>query len=624
MRIKLFFSALFLTLISSNGGANDGATTPTQTIESIKTPHYGETLLHFYQQDYYTAITHLIAAQKQQRLKHHEHDSELLLGSLYLAYGMHHKASKIFEDLTKDQIPLETHHQAWFYLAKIYHQRGYIQKAQQALTKIEGPLEDNELQQQRLLLEASILMDNQAYEKAATTLKAMQPDSILGAFGSYNLGVALIKNEQFDQGVNALNSVGEMKTGNEEFNALRDKANLTLGFIYLERDQGQQAKTHLERIQLDGIYANQALLGLGWTHSTLSQFHQALVYSQTLQQRNKLDDAVQESLLATPYALNQLFAQKQALQQYQQAVEIYKTQLQQIQHLIETIPDSQLVDDLLGEPNQSKADSYWKLQHLADFTEHYHLQTLFSQNHFQEVLKSYRDLLFMRTKLQQKLNDLTLYYDTLDIRRSVLKQRNTAIEKQLDATHLNTINAQYSKLDHQLALIDKNKTSLSLSSIQEKEQLDRIKRIEQRIERLSAHPNINHYQGRLKLLKGLVLWNIDSQFSERLQQKQQSLKTADEKIEEYGQYQQDIKQKQQGVSQTFVSHQKQITALQTRIHALTLNIERLLNKQAQHIEQMAITALHEKNKRISDYLAQASIAIAQIYDRADDDTGGKQ
>ncbi len=622
MRIQLLFSALLFALLSSVANGRD--IMPTQTIESIKTPHYGETLLHFYQQNYYTAITHLLAAQKQQRLKQHEHDAEILLGSLYLAYGIHDQASKIFERLIKDKTPVETLNQAWFFLAKIYHQRGYTQKSQQALIKIEGSLKNNELQQQRLLLEASILTKNQSYEDAATVLKTMQPDSILGMFGSYNLGVTLIKSEQFQQGIDALNRVAEMKNGNEEFNALRDRANLTLGFIYLDRYQGHQAQTHFERIQLDGPYASQALLGLGWTHSALSQFHQALVYSQELQQHNKLDDAVQESLLAAPYALNQLFAHKQALQQYQQAVEIYKTQLQRIQYFIETIPGSQLANTLLGQPNQNETDGPWQLQELTNITENYYLQVLFSQNDFQEVLKSYRDLVFMKTKLQQRQSDLTLYYDMIDVRRNILKKRSTAIDKQLDAAHLNTVNARYSTLTQQFALIEKNNSSQSLANAQEKEQLDRIKRIEQRIERLATHPNINHYQGRHRLLKGLVLWNINSQFYKRLQEKKQSIQSLDDNIKAYDQYQQNIKQKQHDVAQTFVSHQKQIISLQKRTHDLQIKIEQLLNKQSHHIEQMAITVLNKKSQRISDYLAQASIAIAQIYDQADEEKGVQQ
>ena len=622
MRMRLFFSALFF--ISMSSGAIGDDTSQNQSIGYIKAPHYGETLLHFYQQNYYTAITHLLAAQKQQRLKHHKHDAELLLGSLYLAYGMHNQASMIFENLSNDQTSIKTRNQAWFYLAKIYHQRGYSQKAQNALTKIEGSLESNALQQQRLLLEASILMANQDYEKASTVLKAMQPDSITGAFGRYNLGVALIKSEQFQQGIDALTSVGNMEADNEEFNALRDRANLTLGFTYLEQYKGHQAQSHFERIQLDGPYASQALLGLGWTHSTLSQYHQALVYWQELQQRNKLDDAVQESLLAAPYALDQLFAHKQALQQYQNAVEIYKTQLQRIQYFIETIPGSQFTDDLLGTSTQSETGWFWQLQHLTNITENYYLQELFSQNNFQELLKNYRDLLFMKAKLQQKQADLTLYYDMLNVRRNKLRQHSADIEKQTNNTHLDSFNARNDALASHLSLIEKNPTPRSLASPQEIKQLDRSERIKKRIEQLPAHLRIDHYQDRLRLLKGLVLWNINSQFDKRLQQKRQSLKAIDKSIEEYGQHQKSIKQKQHDASQTILSHQKQITELQARTHELKRNIDKLLNKQSHDIEQMAITVLQEKSERIADYLAQASIAIAQIYDRADEGSGGKQ
>ncbi len=618
MRRLPFLSALLFILLT---GSN---TAFSQTIDSIKAPHYGETLLHFYQQNYYTALTHLLAARKQQRLKHHEHDSELLLGSLYLAYGIHDQARDIFERLVKDKIEPETANHAWFYLAKIYHQRGYRQKAWQALNKISGKLQDKELQQQKQLLEAAILMADGEYEKAIPALITMQPDSVAGAFGRYNLGIALLKSGQTQQGIAALNSISEMATGDEELNALRDRANLTLGFIHLKEYQGQQAQRHFEQIQLNGPYANQALLGLGWTHSTLSQYYQALAYWQELRQRNKLDDAVQESLLAMPYALDQLYAHKQALQQYQHAVEIYQTQLQRIQYFIETIPGSQLADELLGEPTPNETGWFWQLQHLTNITENYYLQELFSQHDFQEMLKNYRDLKFIQNRLQQKYDDLQLYNEMLNARRNKLKLYSQTIDKQLSGTKLNSIKDKYTEITAKLDRIKRDNDPMALATSQELKQLSSIEHIARRIRKLSNHQSTDKYQKRLSFLKGIVLWNIGSQYAKRLQQKQQAMESLARTIKEYSDKQIDIRQKQHSAIQSIAHHQKQITMLQTKTTALQQNIEKLLHKQSLHIEQMAIDVLQEKSERISDYLAQASIAIAQIYDRADEKSGDER
>ena len=61
--------------------------------------HYGEVLFHFYQEDYFTAISHLMVAQQQNLLQHHRDESELLLGGLQLSYGMPDQAEQRFDRL---------------------------------------------------------------------------------------------------------------------------------------------------------------------------------------------------------------------------------------------------------------------------------------------------------------------------------------------------------------------------------------------------------------------------------------------------------------------------------------------------------------------------------------------
>ena len=53
---------------------------------------YGEVLFHFFQDDYFSALTRLLAAQARGELTHHATEAELLLGGLYLSYGQHRLA----------------------------------------------------------------------------------------------------------------------------------------------------------------------------------------------------------------------------------------------------------------------------------------------------------------------------------------------------------------------------------------------------------------------------------------------------------------------------------------------------------------------------------------------------
>ena len=103
------------------------ATPPSGTLAptTIKDLYYGDVLFYFYQDDYFNALTRLRAAQDKGRVSHHADEAELLLGGLYLSYGQHLEAGKIFERLLARTSLLPSRNRAWFYLGKVWYQRSY-------------------------------------------------------------------------------------------------------------------------------------------------------------------------------------------------------------------------------------------------------------------------------------------------------------------------------------------------------------------------------------------------------------------------------------------------------------------------------------------------------------------
>jgi tetratricopeptide (TPR) repeat protein len=123
----------------------------------ISDAHFGEVLFYFYQEDYFPAIVRLLAAQKQSQLENHGDESELLLGGMYLSYGHHLRAAEIFERLLADGVEQEIRNRTWFFLAKIWHQRGYLAESQLALDKIDTELPEP-LEAERHMLQAQLLI----------------------------------------------------------------------------------------------------------------------------------------------------------------------------------------------------------------------------------------------------------------------------------------------------------------------------------------------------------------------------------------------------------------------------------------------------------------------------------
>jgi lipoprotein NlpI len=109
---------LCLLLIAAAGPPPADAAVPEPI--TVKDPHYGEVLFHFYQQDYFPAIVRLLAAQERERLVNHSDEAELLLGGMYLSYGQHLQAAEIFERLLANNVTPEIRDRTWFFLAKIW------------------------------------------------------------------------------------------------------------------------------------------------------------------------------------------------------------------------------------------------------------------------------------------------------------------------------------------------------------------------------------------------------------------------------------------------------------------------------------------------------------------------
>ena len=66
---------------------------------------YGVALYNFYQQNYLEAAKVLMAAKELDRLTKQREDANILLGGIYLQYGLHQDAENLFSHLLDEQAP---------------------------------------------------------------------------------------------------------------------------------------------------------------------------------------------------------------------------------------------------------------------------------------------------------------------------------------------------------------------------------------------------------------------------------------------------------------------------------------------------------------------------------------
>jgi tetratricopeptide (TPR) repeat protein len=337
----------------------------------VRDLHFGDALFHYFQGKDFDTITRLQAYREWGRMPHHDAEVDLLLGGLYLSLGLHNEAGERFETLLTQSVPEGVRNRAWFYLGKIWYARGYLDRAERAINEVQGRLTPD-LEAERLHLLSNIYMRQQRFDDAIALLntwRGRKDQSDWLAYAQYNLGVALVRKGLVSEADPFLTSVGTIESGRRELRSLKDRANLALGYAYLQNNQPDLAKPVLERVRLDGPFSNKALLGVGWADAAAGEYQRALTPWLELRDRNLLDSAVQEAYLAIPYAFAKLDANAQAAENYELAIRSFDTETVNIDASIAEIDDGTMLDKLLKRDGNDHYGWFWQLREVPDAPE---------------------------------------------------------------------------------------------------------------------------------------------------------------------------------------------------------------------------------------------------------------
>jgi hypothetical protein len=583
--------------------------------QDVKDLHYGDVLFYFYQDDYFDSITRLLAAQQLGRIPHTQGEAELLLGGLYLSLGEHVEAGRIFEALLNQNTSEAVRNKAWFYLGKVWYQRGYLENSERALRQVSDKI-DQRISAERYMLLAQLMMRQQRYDDAIATLSNWHGAPDWTAYAQFNLGVALVRKDRLADAGPYLDRVGRMETRSEELLSLKDKANLALGFALLQAERAAEAKPILQRVRLEGPYSSKALLGVGWADAGVGDFKRALVPWLTLRKRSWLDSAVQESFLTVPYAYNQLSAGALAAENYNSAIESFDAEIMRIDDSIEQIRNGHLLDRLLDDDKKDTLTWYWQLTTLPDAPESRYLYQLLASNEFQEGLKNYRELNYMSRNLDNWRENVSAYDDMLDTRQQAYRERVPKADAVMAATDLDRLTQKRVDFESRINEIEKSKEVAALGTPEEQRTWGRLKRIE---DYLAAHPDdpdLAEMREKHRLMKGVMYWRLSASFKARLWNERRSVKELEAELKETQKRAVLVRQARAGMPTDTGAYAGRVGAIRARMDQLQQRLTDVSAQQNLFLQALAIRELEGQKQRISTYQIQARYELAAIYDRA--------
>ncbi len=614
---------LAVTLLLAGGGAQAAAEKAKPGVlregRTVKDLHYGDVLFHFYQDDFFNAIVGFTAARQMGRAEPHAADGELLLGGMLLSYGQHKQAAQIFQSLLDSGAKPEIRDRAWFFLSRVSFDRGSVDQAQDSITRISGQL-PGRLEDERRLLAAQVLMGQQRYSEAAAQLADWQGGPDWAGYAKFNEGVALVRANRMDEGLAALGVAGTMEATGEEDLAVRDRANLALGFAAVQSQRPEAARTAFRRVRLEGPWSNQALLGLGWAESAMGHYREALVPWMVLQKRDLLDPSVQESMLAIPYAMMGLKAYGQAAERYKKAIASFSSESSNLDASIKRIRSGAVLDELFRDDNPSSLGGNWQIDKLPATNETRYLVRLMSTSGFQEGLKNYRDLRFIRANLQRWSRDLSTFTDMLATRKLRYEQHVPAVQEAMQRNAIDVALERRAALVTRLARVEQDRDAIGLANTRETAQWARLQQVSTRIDQLAPGPQTDALRQRARVLQGVLRWNLNHEYAERLWEARRELSRVDTALANSQELRASVVAAQASEPARLAGFGQRIDQQGPRVAALLERTDGMLSRQRKELQEVAAAELELYKGRLAGYSSEAHFALAEVYDRA---AGGK-
>jgi hypothetical protein len=561
----------------------------------VRDLHFGDALFYYYQGQDFESITRLQAYRQWSRMPHHDAETDLLLGGLYLSLGLHNEAGERFETLLTQSVPEGVRNRAWFYLGKIWYARGYLDRSERAIKEVQGRLTPD-LEAERLHLLSNILMRQQRFDEAISLLnnwKGRRDQSDWLAYAQYNLGVALVRKGLVTEADPFLTSVGTIESGRRELRSLRDRANLALGYAYLQN-----------------------LLGVGWADAAEGQFQEALTPWMELRDRNLLDSAVQEAYLAIPYAFAKLNANAQAAENYELAIQSFDSETVNLEASIAEINDGTMLDKLLKPDANDHYGWFWQLKEVPDAAQSRYLYHLLAGHDFQEGLKNYRDLAFLGGTLARWQDSIVAFDDMLDTRERAYAERVPQADAVLASGRLDKYGADRAIAGGRLDQVEAAQDVAALGTAEERDQWARIARLEAALLTAPDDEETNAIREKTRLAKGVLYWRLAESFKARVWNERRTLKDLDQALREAQNRWVRVQKARGSMPNNTGMFAARVEALRQRLEAAQVRLAGVAKQQNGLLEQLARDELEQQKERIGTYQIQARFALASIYDRA--------
>jgi hypothetical protein len=669
---KIIVSTCVCLLSSLSVNVYAQQTTPSEQDQNKLIKAYQVALFHYFQGDFFQALTQFEMLEQEypeglKQLPEHlaadKIEPELLIGGISLAYGLENQAADIFSRLLSAHDDPKTKTIAWMLLGKTYYQKRQFAAAAQAFAQINTDQADDYLgtdsTDEWLYMQSQLHGFLQPIEQTIQMLDGdwlneLSQDSIYRDYVQYNQSLALLQQSRPFEAIQLLSDLANNQQGlfghllddwlsplksngdTEEFYALKDRANLTLGYTYLQQDQVKEAVQAFQNVRLQSLDSQAALLGYGWAAAKDKDYQIALSIWQRLKDLTDTSEYVLEAYLASAYAYEEAFAPIQAIDALQQGLLRYQQELVKLDEAKIKVSDEAYIRAFAvskSDTEKKPAESASDLNALksAEAEDHY-LRNITLSNEFRAKVEALSTSVNIQSQLQNWQQRMQYYYLMLEERQTERLQRANLLLSNRLLEQLSDFGVLRDQLAGQIQQVKDEKDSSYLApaeSIAWQQRLDRASENQKSIviskQQLKQTPLAEKYQQRLARLRGILSWQASEEYEQRLWQAQKELNQLD------GEIQNTLAQQNKllallGEKPEFSQQKQRIDDLELRITEQTQNNNMLQVSLVNEIREQFRQMLDEHIAKVNSYILQAQQAVVRLNDQAlrkANNSGGK-
>jgi len=585
---------------------------------------FGEVMFDYYRHANFNAINKLLVNQEQALFNEDTDYAELLLGDLYVTYGLPGQAEVIFNRLLKKDILSRTRAQTWLHKAALHYREGNLAEAAMILDGDNVSGLDSADEARRRLMLANIFMAEEDFAGALDYLHSVPLSTDEGRYATYNMGVALIRGGHRDQGVALLKSLLEAGGSSDQALALRDRAALAAGLTELREGNLQSARADLRQVRSDGPFSEDALLALGLANYRAGDVKRALPLWLEAVRRNSSHPSVQEALMLAPRAYEDLGGLPQALAGYQYAATEYRQALKDIQQAIDNIAKPGWSEALLPEDRNQAGLLPANSGDLAKGSELSYLYKLFSGNAFAQRFEHYRQIHQIKSMVEKWQQSLPALQETYQIQQQSLSRNLPNVRSEV-TRHMSRQEQLAMASDKVSAAIPNFVDMSQPEDVASAEQAIMWKKVDAMARQFGTLPGSTHANAlRLRRVRGLLLWDIAHQSIEQREKQVQAATQLREESSVLGERIAAVQQQIRDATLRTRDDLGQRLAGQTqRIEKIKRLTEDTLEALEKSMQADALALLLANQQKLADQLAEAHLAIARLQDSSVSD-GSKQ